>query len=68
MTTMTESKHITRTKDLGYAKVFYSSEFYQGQICDTAIRIGQQHIITISGCDIENFHKDLVQVIEKYRI
>jgi len=65
---MKESKIITRTKALGDAKVFYGSEICKGEILDTNIRIGQQHICTIAGCNIEEFHNALKAVIEKYRI
>jgi hypothetical protein len=68
METANRIKIITKTKDLGYSKVFYASEICQGLVCDTSIRIGQQYIITIAGCDIEKFHNELAQIIEKYRI
>ena len=68
METKDGTKIITRTKNLGNAKVFYASEIYDGQPYDTKVKIGQQYIITIDGLNIEHFHNELALIIEKYRI
>jgi hypothetical protein len=63
-----QQKTSTCTKYIGLLNVEVISEIYNGKTMDTNIKVEDKTLCCVSGCDIEEFFKEINKVIDKYRI
>lgn len=54
--------------DVGNTTVQFSSDKFDGEILDTRIEIGKETLCWIAGCEIQNFKRELTELVEKYKI
>jgi|WetSurSiteA1Bulk_404760.scaffolds.fasta_scaffold534664_1 hypothetical protein len=59
---------VKTVKQLGWTEIEYESDYDLGQKLDTKVSINGKMIIWIAGTDIDAFHEELRQLVNKYRI
>lgn len=62
------NKTISVIKMIGNLEVQFTSELEDGKKCDTSVSVNKIFLCNISGWDIEDFGKDLKEVIRRYEI
>jgi len=68
MGTLIEGKYKRIVKPLGNTEITYISDVFKGEIMDTEVTIHGYVICWIAGTEIDAFHEQLSQLINKYRI
>lgn len=62
----------SKTVQIGYVQFVFESEYYDGQILDTEVRVvGRKEeifLLCISGIEVENFIEELKAFFEKHRV
>jgi hypothetical protein len=61
-------REIKRTKQIGYSSVLYQTEVVDGEWLDTKVIVNDQLLCVIAGCQIDEFHQALSNVISSYSI
>jgi|WetSurSiteA1Bulk_404760.scaffolds.fasta_scaffold190180_2 hypothetical protein len=58
----------TYGRTLGWLTVEYETEYWDNEAGDTKVKIGKEYLCSIEGNKQEEFHRELENVINKYRI
>jgi len=55
-------------RTFGDSVITYESDVWNGELLDTKVIINEKIICCIAGNTLEEFHKTLVETVDKYRI